>query len=288
MTPSRAFAAVVSDRLTGEHWDDLLKGRTGILRVPDFMPADRRRAALKRLDNGGHFAIYDPMDECGGLDPEAHRQINLDLRAGRGPEDPPPVSRRLGRTLYEHAVRGTAREYFDCATEFDAARRDTFSDGGDVIDDVLATISSVTNTAASIADEPGHGLCYAGVIRDVHGRSRLHTDDAREETPGFTFSDTPHQLSLYVFLDMPQQGGDVTVYEREYRPEDTPLRLGYGLAPHAVAGDSFVGIAPRAGDLMLFPARNIHRVDACSGPGRRIMMQAHLGIHANGEVVCWS
>ena len=172
------------------------------------------------------------------------------------------MSRRLGRTLYEYAARGTAEEYFKRVDEFEAARRAVFHPGADVIDEVLALISLRTGSSAAVAEEPGYGRCYAGVLRDVHGRSRLHSDDAREETPQFAVGTLPCQLGVYIILDMPGQGGALTVYQREHRAEDKPFRQGYGLDPRAVAGDAFVGITPLPGDLILFPDRNIHCVDA--------------------------
>lgn len=287
MSKARCFRAVVADRLSGDHWAELLHGETGVLRIPNFLSFERREAALIQLDGGEHFPPYDPIEECGGIDPLSHRQIQADHLAGSLPGEP-PISRRLGRTLYEYAARGTAEEYFKGVHGFEAARRETFTDGGDVIDEVLELVGRLTGNSASVAEEPGYGRCYAGVIRDVHGRSRLHSDDAREETPAFVVGTLPSQLGLYIVLDMPEQGGALTVYEREHRAEDRSLRQGYGLDPRAVAGDVFAGTAPRAGDLILFPDRNIHRVDACSGAGRRIMLQAHLGVQASGSIVCWS
>lgn len=286
MNGTHSFRAVVADCLLPEHWTDLLTGRIGILRVPGFLSLERRDAALAALTDDV-FPAYDPMDEFGGIDPESHRQIQSDYLAGSSPDNP-PVSRRLGRTLYEHAARGTAQDFFRCADGFEAARRKVFSHGGDVIDEILDMLATVTGKPATVTVEPGYGRCFAGVIREIHGLSRLHSDDSREETPDFVVGTLPYQLGLYVFLDMPRRGGDLTVYQREYRTSDKPFRQGYALDSRAVAGDTFVGVTPKAGDLIFFPARHIHRVDACSGPGRRIMLQAHLGVRPAGDVVCWS
>ena len=187
MSKARCFGAIVTDRLGDNHWTGLLHGEIGILRIPDFLSSERREAALSELDGGELFPPYDPIEECGGIDPLSHRQIQTDHLAGSRPEAP-PVSRRLGRTLYEYAARGTAKEYFERVPEFEAARRRTLTHGGDVIDGVLDLVSRLTGNLASVAEEPGYGRCYAGVIRDVHGCSRLHSDDAREETPTFVGS----------------------------------------------------------------------------------------------------
>lgn len=281
-----SFSAVVAERLTARLWTNLLKGRIGILRLPQFVSPWRCASALVEL-NDDRFVAYDPVEEFGGNDPLSHVQIRADYLAGSTPKEP-PVSRRLGRTLYENVTRGAVKDYFEHANKFEALRRQVFFSGGDIIDEILEMIHIVTGAPSAVAEEPGHGRCFAGVIREVHGLSRLHSDDAREETPDFAVGTLPHQLGMYVFLDMPEGGGALTVYEREYRPEDRRFRQGYGLDPRAVVGDSFVGAVPRPGDLILFPARHIHRVDACSGSGRRIMLQAYLGVREGGDIVCWS
>ena len=287
MSSPRAFQAVVSPQLDKKLWQELLDGRTGILRIPDFLPPERRRAALEQLDGGPFFAAYDPTDECGGIDPEAHRQIRDDLLAGSLPGEP-PVPRRLGRTLYEYSARGKPEEYFKRVTEFESERRSVFVGQDDIIDDLLELVRRVSGGPASMAEEPEYGPYYAGVIREVYGRSRLHTDDAREETPQFSVAALPFQVGFYIIFEIKTGGGALTVYEREHRESDKPFRQGYGTDPRAVACDSFVGITPQAGDLILFPDRHIHWVDAASGDGRRIMMQAHLGVDDTGAVVCWS
>lgn len=52
---------------------------------------------------------------------------------------------------------------------------------GVAVDDILELVHVMTGAPSVIAEEPGHGRCYAGVIREVHGLSRLHSDDAREK-----------------------------------------------------------------------------------------------------------
>jgi hypothetical protein len=158
---------------------------------------------------------------------------------------------------------------------------------------ITADAISVTNYMTGISHLPADVVRAHGEETLVPGAPGAATgvsqyDDAREETPGFVVGTLPHQLGIYIVLDMPQRGGDLTVYDRQYRPQDGPLRQGYGLDPKAMAGDVFVGTAPQAGDLILFPDRHIHQVDACSGSGQRIKLQAHLGVHADGSVVCWS
>ncbi len=94
--------AVIAERLTTQLWIDLLEGRIGILRLPHFISRRRCTAALDEL-NDDRFVVYDPIEEFGGGDPLSHSQIRSDYLAGSCPDEP-PVSRRLGRTLYEHAA----------------------------------------------------------------------------------------------------------------------------------------------------------------------------------------
>lgn len=113
MSGAGSFSAVIAERLTTQYWTNLLDGGIGILRLPHFISPQRCAAALDEL-NDDRFVIYDLIEEFGGSDPLSHSQIRSDYLAGSRPGGP-PVSRRLGGTLYEHAARGTVKEYFDRA-----------------------------------------------------------------------------------------------------------------------------------------------------------------------------
>ena len=96
------------------------------------------------------------------------------------------------------------------------------------------------------------------------------------------------QLGVYIVLEMPEHGGTLLVYDRKLTGADAGKRVGYGLDPGAVSGNGFVGVVPQPGDLILFPDRNLHQVHECSGKGRRVKRQLHLGVSADSSVVAWS
>lgn len=281
------FNSVVTDRLTPDDLDALLDQRTGILRLTDFLSPEQRKQAVEGLTEN-LFRTYDPLDELGGVKPESKKQLAVDLLAGSS-ESCPPTSRRLGLTLYEFVARGSADEYFQQTSAAESLRRRAFAGCGDLVDHILAVIRDASpRCPVDIAVEPGRGRYYAGVVREVHGLSRIHTDDSREETPDHMVANVVSQLGLYVYLDMPASGGALVVYGRRTRADDNRYRRGYGFDPQAVSGDPFVGVTPAAGDLVLFQAKNLHRVEACSGPGRRILLVAFLGQTSEGTIVCWS
>lgn len=280
------FTSVITDHLSTDDLDRLLDGRTGILRLPGFLTSEQRNQALRGLTDE-LFPTYDPLEELGGVDPESKKQLAADLLAGSS-DNHSPISRRLGLTLYEFVAKGNADGYFHQTSVAESRRRRAFAGCGDLIDHVLAVIRSASRYPVDIAVEPGRGRYYAGVVREVHGLSRIHTDDSREETPNHMVTNVVSQLGLYVYLDMPAYGGALVVYGRQPRASDRQHLRGYGLDPQAVSGDPFVGVTPAAGDLILFQAKNLHRVEACSGPGRRILLVAFLGQTGDGSIVCWS
>ncbi len=280
------FNAVVTDRLMVDDLDALFDQRTGILRLTGFLTPQQRKQALEGLTED-LFHSYNPLDELGGVDPERKKQLAADLLAGSS-ESSPPTSRRVGITIYEFVAKGSADEYFQQTSAAESLRRRAFAGCGDLIDHVLAVIRGASRYPVDVAVEPGRGRYYAGVVREVHGLSRIHTDDSQEETPDHTVANVVSQLGLYVYLDMPASGGALVVYGRQSRADDGQHRRGYGLDPRAVSGDPFVGVTPAAGDLILFQAKNLHRVEACSGPGRRILLVAFLGQTNEGSIVCWS
>lgn len=278
--------AVVTDRFRRDDLDALLNQRTGILRLIDFLSPEQRNRALAGLSDD-LFQVYNPLDELGGADGESKKQIAADLLAGSSASNP-PVSRRLGHTLYEFVAKGNPDDYFRQVSAVESQRRRAFAHSGDLIDQALTVIRSASSGPVGIAVEPGRGQYYAGVVREVHGLSRIHTDDSREETPDHIVAHVDSQLGLYIYLETPASGGALVVYGREVEENDQRYRTGYGIDAQAVAGDPFVGITPAAGDLILFQAKNLHRVEACTGPGRRILLVAFLGQMSDGSIICWS
>lgn len=273
------FTAVVTTKLTAEHLECLFGGSIGVLRVANWLDTETRTKALAGLVDDV-FCPYDAAYELGGADLSSEAVLVADHGRAHG--------RRLGITLYEFACRNQGDEYFKRVADAVNARRKAFAKCGDLLDRVLNALNVACPHGVATAFEPGLGPYFAGVVRDVYGESRIHTDDSRQETPSYCAADVEHQLGLYVYLASPPSGGAVVVYDREVRVEDEAHRDGYGFRHSAVAGNAFVGVSPVAGDMVMFQARNLHRIESCIESDPRIMFNTFVGRLANGSVMCWS
>ncbi len=103
------FTSGITDHLSTDDLERLFEGRTGILRLASFLTCEQRNQALGGLTDE-LFPTYDPLEELGGIDPESKKQLAADLLAGSS-DSQPPISRRLGLTLYEFVAKGNADDY---------------------------------------------------------------------------------------------------------------------------------------------------------------------------------
>ncbi len=288
------FGVVIAASLTADHLRELFDGTVGIVRIPHFTDRVTRERALSGLTED-HFRPYDPRLELGGVDQGRGSwrradspDLTDDLSGLYDMEAITPRVRRLGMTLFEYTCRNEVDEYFLHSEAAHGARREAFSMSGDLLELALASLQTAWPRPGAVAMEPGGRRYFAGIVRDVYGASRIHTDDAREEEPDRLVGMVQGQLAMYLYLTMPRPGGAVVVYDRPWRHQDEVHRDGYGFSPEAVSGDSFVGVTPAAGDLILFPSTHLHRIETCAGIGPRIILSAFVGRLPDGTLACWS
>ncbi|MDA0368385.1 MAG: hypothetical protein O3C65_03565 [Proteobacteria bacterium] len=156
----------------------------------------------------------------------------------------------------------------------------------------MQTLRDESGQDVRIADEPGRGDLFAGIIRLASNGVGRHVDYAPLNTPDYAIASVNGQLGWNLFVDAPGEGGVTTVHNRPWnvQPEagkDPPMS--YGLDDNHVAGAEAFTYAPVAGDVVLFNSRNPHEVS----PGRagdhdRLQIGSFVGRLPAGDMVLWS
>lgn len=130
---------------------------------------------------------------------------------------------------------------------------------------------------------------FSGVIRDIRSGALPHVDDAATETPELVVGDIVAQATLLFYIQVPTEGGAVRVYDKVPTEDDYRNNVvGYGFSPDAVRGESFKGVTPDTGSVVMFRTTQIHSVDAVIGTGHRITWSTFIGLKADGSLVLWS
>jgi hypothetical protein len=147
-------------------------------------------------------------------------------------------------------------------------------------------------TAAQEAD----GRRYADAVVRIHGdgvRNPLHNDNVMRDAAktGLSLARLKHQLSCIVCVQECDQGGELILYRRPWRPEDEGFKiqggLGYDLG--VVRGAAREVFRPQTGDVYLINPTNYHEIERVCGRDR-ITLGFFIGFYDDGlsDAVVWS
>lgn len=186
------------------------------------------------------------------------------------------------------------KKYFDLTPQAERSRDEIFKGASNPIDKIIKFFSS-NGYSVSIATEPDmqNAQYFAGLIRAMGAKSTLHFDYAPNQLPGWSVSDADEQYGLVLYLQMPTEGGELTVYNRPWQPEDESHNndIGqkgtYGFTEDFLVGTPYVTILPKAGDLVVFKTRNFHQIAAINSDKPRLSLTTFMSLK-DGSLSLWS
>lgn len=156
----------------------------------------------------------------------------------------------------------------------------------------MQTLRDVSGHDARIAEEPGYGKLFAGIIRLASNGIGRHVDWAPINTPDYAISGIDGQLGWNLFVESPGAGGVTTVHNRPWNVEVEPGKdppMSYGLDDGHIADSESFAYAPVTGDVVIFNSRNPHEVSAgVPGGGDRLQIGSFVGRLPGGDMVLWS
>ena len=201
--------------------------------------------------------------------------------------------RYIGLPQFEYRKRPKA-DYFATVETAYADQAKVFAECGF---DPLARLATLVRAAVpgkqvGVAEEPGVGRYYAGIIRETTGGTNLHMDFSRQTAPGYEIARVDSQLATNFYASGTEEGGETTMYNFHYDPADYVGRTVElsPFDPKLVEGREHYTFKPAAGDLILFNSRCPHRVswNPRDDGQRRMGIGSFLGRAPGGDVVMWS
>jgi len=202
----------------------------------------------------------------------------------------PPVA-YLGMAQYEYRWNRPKADYFADVAAADQACQRIFSQSLDPVQAVIASMAKVWPFPVGLAQEPGLGSYFAGIIRVAGGGIKLHADFAPINAPRWAVSAIDAQIGWNIYFEVPEVGGDTVVYGEPWQAElvDGQAPPSYGLEPSALASAPKYRFQPRRGELVFFNVRNPHLVNAGTGDMHsRVSIGAFVGRMPDGSLVHWS
>ncbi|NHB88140.1 hypothetical protein [Photorhabdus tasmaniensis] len=191
----------------------------------------------------------------------------------------------LGNPLTHYRDR-PKEEYFAQVVAAEQERAHVINQAFDPVDRFIRRINHDTNFSISIAQEPGLGPYFAGIVRIISGGSDLHVDYAPTFAKGnLAIGDVSTQLAWNLYVLSPSQGGETVIYnqpfkstivDKTYKPYDSSL----------LADCEFFTFRPQVGSVVIFNTCNPHIVLPANG--NRIATGSFIGLLNEKNLILWS
>jgi len=203
----------------------------------------------------------------------------------------PPVG-YIGMAQYEYRWNHPKTKYFEDVAEANAKLRQVTGNSFDPVRRVIDLLQGYYPHRIDIAQEPGYGAYYAGIIRIASAGILLHADYAPFNSPDYSIGAIDAQLGWNFFAEQPASGGHTTVHNRPWTPRTngSEIPASYDLPRELVAGAITHAYAPTAGDVVIFNTRNPHEVlgGEALAAGDRVSIGSFIGRMPDGSLGLWS
>ncbi|MCU0239324.1 MAG: 2OG-Fe(II) oxygenase [Pyrinomonadaceae bacterium] len=244
----------IADRLNAQDILDIAEGRRLAVRIPQFCKPQIAKLGAKRI-------INDSAEKLG-----TYQNASIDY---------------LGQPFYDTNASQKDREiYYQTATNNPRGFREIFSPYQCPSDTLRVELDEFWTCGARVLEIGGRKMSSATCrVFRPGGLALPHQDvlewDAPFEPNAKQFS---NQLTALVYLEMPEVGGEVELWDKRYSESDyNKYRLGetYGLDKSLIPEPDFV-IKPSVGDLLIWNASKVHAVRETVG-GIRITISSFIG-----------
>lgn len=197
----------------------------------------------------------------------------------------------VGTTFIQY-MNNPKQDYFDNVADAFSAVQSVTSHSFDPLSRFIDLINRETDYSMAVAQEPGCGSYFAGIVRILSGGNDIHIDFAPQFANDHCVGNVTSQLTWNVYIDEPESGGKTTIWNKPWMrtgnaEEDAkyPQFTREGLKD----AESFVFEA-RAGSVMIFNARNPHQVETTPSSEKlnRIGVGSFIGQANKDQLILWS
>ena len=197
----------------------------------------------------------------------------------------------IGPFLMAHATR--KQEYFDSVKKDRKKRQRIFSNKTDPTTDIFSIFQKLfpeylVSTAKESENE------FSPYIIRIHQRGKsipIHKDNVKYEGKEYELSKIDSQLSCILHLQESEIGGELVIYDKNWRKEDERFRkIDFGYYPKTIERSDFCKISNlKAGDLVIINPNYFHQVTKIEGKSPRISLGMFVGIFKKQkQIVGWA
>ena len=240
------------------HTEDLISGKTPFILIPNVIS----------------------KSTCASLS----EKIFKNYKTIPGPGMKNKIGTSLGSHIYEKS------KYFLNSKKSNTYTQNIFSDSHSPLKSMHQIISQTFQKQISTASE--NEMSYSDCVIRIHNDGdsvHLHRDNCNFEMPDYTVSKYKNQLSAILYLQSPERGGELTVYDKQWNRYDERSRQpDFGYSFDLVNGVSYTSISPIEGDMVLLNPNFYHKVESVSGHKPRVSVGFFFGESSTSKLSCWT
>ncbi|KFM18864.1 2OG-FeII oxygenase superfamily protein, partial [Marine Group I thaumarchaeote SCGC AAA799-P11] len=197
----------------------------------------------------------------------------------------------IGPFLMAHTTR--KQEYFDSARKDKKKRQMIFSTETEPTAKIFSLFQKLfSEYMISTAKESKNE--FSPYIIRIHKKGKsipIHKDNVKYEGKEYELSKIDNQLSCILHLQESEKGGELVIYDKNWRKEDERFRkTDFGYYPKIISKSNFCRISNlKAGDLVIINPNYFHQVTKIEGESPRISLGMFVGIFKKQQqIVGWA
>jgi len=236
-------------------YDDLITGKIPALIVPEILS----------------------KTECSSL----CNRITNNQTTNRNP-------RRFGTSLSSHIYEKS--RYFSNAQRSNDSLKKLFPENISPLTTMRNAISTIFQKQLTTAIE--NGMSYSDAVIRIHDNDdsvHLHRDNSNFEMSDYNVSHLKNQLSAILYLQSPEQGGELTIYHKLWNKKDECMREpDFGYSSALIEDVHKTKILPTEGNMVLLNPKFYHQIESVSGTRSRISIGFFFGELSKNYLCSWS
>ena len=196
--------------------------------------------------------------------------------------------RRFGTSLSSHIYEKS--RYFSNAQRSNDSLKKLFPENISPLTTMRNTISTIFQKQLTTAIE--NGMSYSDAVIRIHDNDdsvHLHRDNSNFEMSDYNVSHLKNQLSAILYLQSPEQGGELTIYHKLWNKKDECMREpDFGYSSALIEDVHKTKILPTEGNMVLLNPKFYHQIESVSGTRSRISIGFFFGELSKNYLCSWS
>ena len=196
--------------------------------------------------------------------------------------------KKFGTSLSSHIYEKS--KYFSNAKRSNDSLKKLFAENISPLIAMRETISKIFQKQLTTAIE--NGTSYSDAVIRIHDNDdsvHLHRDNSNFEMGDYNVSNLKNQLSAILYLQSPEQGGELTIFHKMWNKEDECMREpDFGYSSTLIEDVHKTKILPIEGNMILLNPKFYHQIESVSGTKSRISIGFFFGELSKNYLCSWS